>query len=164
MTNHIASITYLRQLLEGPAGSPIAIIGSTSNSELWSVSDELDKRGWSSLLRTLLGGDTDIYDMTTRPDKGDAFHGLKKDTPLIVAFHLYGLDPMNDRYRDTSPGYMYNPGNYRIYEFAKKHQIPMLVWGEQPEGSSTGWKSYFADGIKKEPPLSIEEIEALKRG
>src|SRR6476646_8318282 len=49
----------------------------------------------SGLLSGAILGDTlDIYDMQTRPEKGDALDHLGPDVGLVVALHLYGIDKL----------------------------------------------------------------------
>jgi len=100
------------------------------------ILDDLDELGWTNLLQQMLDKNYEVYDMATQPEKGDARNHIQENTPLIIAMHLFGMDP-NDQYKFSSGGYFYNQNNYMIYKLAELWNIPLMVMGDQPDPSKT---------------------------
>lgn len=136
-----------------PDDAPIIVIGMSPAYE-WQmrcIIDDLDELGWDNLLQQMLDKNYEVYDMATQPEKGDARNHIQEDTPLIIAMHLFGIDP-HDQYKFSSGGYFYNQNNYMIYRIAEMWNIPLMVFGDQPDptksataGKSTLTHQYFTD-------------------
>lgn len=97
---------------------------------------DLAERIWST------PPDYDVYDMTTMPERGDAFDAIDRDTALVIALHLYGIDkvPVKDAVlkRAGAPipsGDLFSGKNGRnglILQRCMKLGIPLVAWGDQP--------------------------------
>lgn len=121
-------------LRRNPDQAPIIVIGMRPAYE-WQmrhIIDDLDELGWDNLLQQMLDKNYEVYDMATQPEKGDARNHIQEDTPLIIAMHLFGIDP-HDQYKFYPSGYYYNKNNYMIYKLAEMWNIPLMAIGEQPE-------------------------------
>jgi hypothetical protein len=76
----------------------------------------------------------DVYDMTTRPEKGDALDALRDDVALVVALHLFGMDGRTSGAgRPESWGY--NRANNTWLSRCLALKIPLVCFGEQPTNS-----------------------------
>jgi hypothetical protein len=140
--------------------NPIIVIGLNLHYQ-WQwheIIKDLTKLGWANLLAKLRREEFEIFDISTHPQKGDAIDHITKDTPLIIALHLYGMSP-DDRHKKSSHGYYYNRDNYRIYELAKEWNIPLMVLGDQPDplietwGVDTMTQQYFTDSASRRNPV-----------
>lgn len=90
------------------------------------------------LSRALIDEEYDIYDMATLPEKGDAVDHITKETKLVIALHLFGIDhiprPINNKRTKEIP-YFY-PGedgsNGNLLPKCMELGIPLVCWGDQP--------------------------------
>lgn len=93
------------------------------------------------LKQMFLDGQIDLYDMTSYPEKGDAIDAILIDTEdiaAVVAHHLYWQE-------DLSPikiPYFYNDKNEFLPVITKELDIPLIVMGDQPDGTFAHVKIY----------------------
>jgi hypothetical protein len=84
----------------------------------------------------------DVYDMSTKPEKGDALDHLREDVGLVVTCHV----PMSQitvtddetvrrlkRYKHMQVSYFYNSRNYELLSWCLAHRVPLLAYGDQPD-------------------------------
>lgn len=93
-----------------------------------------DHRGRMDILDRLTTlDDVDEYDISTKPEKGDAIGHIDATVELVVALHLFGIDQMPGRetYGMDQP-YTYCQNNQRLLRICMEHKIPLVVWGDQP--------------------------------
>ena len=101
------------------------------------IASELSYLGFrdiSKMLYDALDGLTsDVYDMHTRPEKGDALDHLDSDVGLVVALHLYGIDklPYQGEIRPAEIE-AYCRDNFYLLERCMKLGIPLIAYGDQP--------------------------------
>ena len=83
----------------------------------------------------------DVYDMTTKPEKGDALDHLGDDVLVVVACHIPMVDVIytNDEtlerleeYKHMSGAYFYNKRNPELLAWCASHRVPLLAYGDQP--------------------------------
>lgn len=83
----------------------------------------------------------DVYDMSTKPEKGDALDHLGDDVRLVVTCHI----PMFPivvtskktirrlkRYKHMQAAYFYNNRNCELLPWCMAHRVPLLAYGDQP--------------------------------
>lgn len=93
------------------------------------------------LKQMFLNGQIDLYDMTSYPEKGDAIDAIlidAEDVAAVVAHHLYWQE-------DLSPikiPYFYNDKNEYLPVITKELDIPLIVMGDQPDGTFAHVKIY----------------------
>ncbi len=93
------------------------------------------------LRQMFLNGQIDLYDMTSYPEKGDAIDAILRDAEdvvAVVAHHLYWQE-------DLSPikiPYFYNDKNEYLPIITEELDIPLIVMGDQPDGSFAHFKIY----------------------
>jgi hypothetical protein len=96
------------------------------------------QNGRETLGQRILDGDLDSYDMTTRPEKGDAVAAIKRyKTDAVIALHLFGIDfdgkPTNSKFlRNRKRGQFYNWRNWELLDICAERGITLLSWGDQP--------------------------------
>lgn len=123
----------------------IVVIGLVNNQDrttLAVIADFLREHGETHLVERITKGDYDVYDMTTRPERGDAFDAIDEYTELVIALHLYGIDqmPMLDealRHHGASvpSGELYrgkDGRNGNLLKLCMQLGIPLIAWGDQP--------------------------------
>ncbi|HET6420115.1 MAG TPA: hypothetical protein VFG19_08165 [Geobacteraceae bacterium] len=75
--------------------------------------------------------DLDVYDMLTRPERGDALDHINNDVDLVIALFVYGVDKPSaviigqDRH--------YNVRNWELAPLCARLKIPLVAWGDQPD-------------------------------
>lgn len=93
------------------------------------------------LKQMFLDGQIDLYDMTSYPEKGDAIDAIlidAGDIAAVVAHHLYWQE-------DLSPikiPYFYNDKNEFLPVITKELDIPLIIMGDQPDGTFAHVKIY----------------------
>jgi hypothetical protein len=93
------------------------------------------------LKQIFLNGQIDLYDMTSHPEKGDAVDAIliyAEDVVAVVAHHIYWQE-------DLSPikvPYFYNDKNEFLPVITKELDIPLIVMGDQPDGTFAHAKIY----------------------
>ncbi len=93
------------------------------------------------LRQMFLNGQIDLYDMMSYPEKGDAVDAILKDpenVSAVVAHHLYWQ-------KDLSPiktPYFYNEKNEYLPVITKELNIPLIIMGDQPDGTFAHVKIY----------------------
>jgi len=86
-------------------------------------------------------GQIDLYDMSSYPEKGDAVDAILRDSEdieAVVAHHLYWQE-------DLSPvkiPYFYNDKNEYIPVITEELGIPLIIIGDQPDGTFARVKIY----------------------
>lgn len=116
---------------------PIIIIGRNTLDDyitIEKISDYLISTKREELaLRLVIGEGVEDYDISTKPEKGDAMDALSTNVELVVALHLYGIDhiPGKPPYGTENP-YMYCRDNQNLLKRCMLLQIPLVVWGDQP--------------------------------
>lgn len=100
-------------------------------------------RGRPDIARRLWEGEHDIYDMTTHPERGDAFDHIDDNTELVVALHLYGIDLdcfdievvefIHSKCKSNySKDILYYGRNGEIHRRCLELKIPLVCSGDQP--------------------------------
>lgn len=93
------------------------------------------------LKRMFLNGQIDLYDMSSYPEKGDAIDAILRESEnieAVVAHHLYWQ-------KDLSPvkvPYFYNEKNELLPVITEELGIPLIIMGDQPDGTFTHVKIY----------------------
>lgn len=86
----------------------------------------------------------DVYDISTKPEKGNALDHLEDEVALVVACHLYAIDTPaegEDCERLSAAAveyghpaeYYYNRNNRQLLPVCMQYRIPLLVYGDQPK-------------------------------
>ena len=130
----------------------IVVIGWTKKSDkddrfsLMFIAGQLHTAGRTELAHLLrdqlINNQLDVYDMATRPDKGDAMDHLGADVTMVIALHLYGIDelPVKGRvlheqlagYGDKNAQAVYCRDNFYLLERCMTLGISLVAFGGQP--------------------------------
>lgn len=93
------------------------------------------------LRQMFLNNQIDLYDMSSYPEKGDAVDAILRDSEdieAVVAVHLYWKE-------DLSPvkiPYFHNDKNECIPIITEELSIPLIIIGDQPDGTFAHVKMY----------------------
>jgi hypothetical protein len=118
----------------------IIIIG-ISEDQKYQLEEIYNVLPTEELKQMFLNGQIDLYDMTTYPEKGDAIDAIlidMEDIAAVVAHHIYWQE-------DLSPirtPYFYNDKNECLPVITKELDIPLIVMGDQPDGTFAHVKIY----------------------
>ena len=78
----------------------------------------------------------DLYDMTTRPEKGDALDAIDGSTAMVLALHLFGIDKLpggnTAKVTGMDPLACYNRNNLELLQLCMRRSIPLVAVGDQP--------------------------------
>jgi hypothetical protein len=130
----------------------VVVIGWTKKSSkddrfsLMFIAGQLYTAGKTELAHLLrdqlINNQLDVYDMATRPEKGDAMDHLGADVVMVIALHLYGIDkmPVKGRelhkqlaeYGDENAQAAYCRDNFYLLERCMTLGIPLVAFGDQP--------------------------------
>ena len=99
---------------------------------LRNITDWTLTNGRPELFKLMSVGKLDHYDITTKPEKGDAVDALRKhkDTICVIALHLFGLDHDCSTYKNDL--YCYTRENHKLLDLCLERNIPLVCWGDQP--------------------------------
>jgi hypothetical protein len=122
------------RLKSNPAPAPLVLIGVQQRREL---GDDVmpAMEGFpetAPLVAELFADNFEIYDMSTRPEMGDALDAITAETPLVVAVHLWGIDVSGVDEHVLTPSYHYNRRNAQLLPLTQELGVPLLVIGDQP--------------------------------
>tara|TARA_R110000851_G_scaffold6029_5_gene24558 strand:- start:2587 stop:2985 length:399 start_codon:yes stop_codon:yes gene_type:complete len=123
----------LRVLIEGAGNRPI-VIGLHDKQEMHEIYRFLFQHGRDDLVELLADG-YEVYDMTNNPDRGDGLDAITERTPLVVAVNLYGISVRSRADDVATSAYFYNRNNHELLALCKRLSVPLVAWGEVPEGS-----------------------------
>jgi hypothetical protein len=118
----------------------IIIIG-ISEEQKYQLESVYDVLPTEELKQMFLNNQIDLYDMTSYPEKGDAIDAIlidMEDVAAVVAHHIYWQE-------DLSPikiPYFYNDKNECLPVITKELGIPLIVMGDQPDGTFAYVKIY----------------------
>jgi hypothetical protein len=97
------------------------------------IADWCESNGYRSIYSAIAVDDLDHYDMSIRPEKGDALDAIRrhKDVIAVIALHLFGLDkPPIGRANDDT--YFYTKENHKLLDLCMNRSLPLICWGDQP--------------------------------
>lgn len=106
----------------------------------------LEARGDTVLAKRLRRSEYEEFDMSTKPEQGDAFDHIDENTALVVALHLFGIDhtPLKASYdpytdevfqKSMFAGICYRGERGRnsiMLERCMELKVPLVCWGDQP--------------------------------
>jgi hypothetical protein len=139
--------------------SQIITIGKLSPTDLITLSmiaEYFDSIGRKDLSDQIWSADTDDYDMTTKPEKGDALDAITSETQLVIALHLYGIDLVSARKPSNSGPYFYDRENGNLLKKCMDLKVPLVCWGDQPwlgveDRTKLGWsRLYLYEASRKQ--------------
>ena len=124
---------------KNPKGKVIVIgLGTNYRDQLeWAIDRVPDH-----IVRQIIAGKADEYDMASWPERGDALDHITKDTEAVLAFHLFGIHERDTDVGSLKPDYFYNKRNHQLLAMTRKLGVPLYVFGDQPKGASTLFKAY----------------------
>ena len=121
-------------LVHDKSDGRIVVIGKREPhywTTLHNIAEWMEANGNADIFGAISVNDLDHYDMTTKPEKGDAITAIRKhrDVIAVIALHLYGLDYEPNGIRE---GYHYTRENHKLLGLCMKRGIPLICWGDQP--------------------------------
>jgi hypothetical protein len=123
---------------EGNTKGRVIVIGLNQHhdwSALHEIGEWMDANGDYEIFSAIAIDHLDHYDMTTRPNKGDAVAAIRKhrDVFCVIALHLFGLaaDGSTNSLVGGNP-YYYTQENHKLLNLCMERKIPLVVWGDQP--------------------------------
>ena len=115
-------------------------IGELYKHQLQWVYDVLPTEEFKQMFQK---GQIDLYDMMSYPEKGDAVDTILRDVEdivAIVAHHLYWQKDLAPDHLQAP--YFYNEKNEYIPIITKELNIPLIIMGDQPDGTFAHVKIY----------------------
>jgi hypothetical protein len=113
-----------------------------------------DKRRW------------DVYDITTKPEKGDAIDHLGDDVLVVVACHIPMYDVVLttdetlerlEEYKHLQGAYFYNKRNSELLSWCVTHRVPLLAYGDQPHPEDVAEQKVHATELLDDPLAVLYE-------
>ncbi len=98
---------------------------------LRSIATWLAGHGKAGQAARILADDLDHYDMSTRPEKGDALDAIREDVELVIALHLFGIDGRQTGVAERV-AWGYNRNNVSWLKVCTGQRIPLISAGDQP--------------------------------
>jgi hypothetical protein len=119
----------------------IVVIGLTNDEDLFTLfvlAEWLEK--WRPEMavhdRLLDNARIEIFDMSTRPEKGDGLDAVGPDVKLVVALHLFGIDKLpggnTAKVTELAPESCYNRNNIQLLKVCMQHGAALIAVGDQP--------------------------------
>ncbi len=134
--------SQIREALYAPQAqiNDIVVVGLNSQEDYfslaWIAAWLAENRPEMKLTRRILARDYDVYDMTTKPEKGDALDAIGSNTRLVIAMHLFGIDkaPGGNTALATqlAPDRCYNRCNIMMLPLCMRHGAALVAIGDQP--------------------------------